>query len=151
VNRRETVPAAAAVAAVVVAAVAHAVMSPPPSPALVNACVLAAVAVCAYVSTANLMHNRAVDRQDAAERQAAAERVAKLHQAADVVITGRPDAADGTRPHPADCPSVTPAAVARYAATMGIPGVTLPEAEEALRARLTHRGYAPRHQEGDRS
>lgn len=150
-NRREAVPAAAAVAAVALAAAAHALMSPPPSPALVNACVLAAVAVCAYVSTANAMHNRAVDRQDAAERQAAAERAAKLHQAADTVITGRPDAADGSRPHPADSPAVTPAAVARYAATMGVAGVTLAEAEEALRARLTHRGYAPHHQEGDRS
>lgn len=139
---RQAVPTVAAVIAVAVAAVAHMLMAPAPSPMLVNVAVLGAVAACAYTATANLQHNRQVDRDDAAAKKAAADRADALRQAADCVITGRPDGPEG-RPHPADSPSVTPAAVARYAATMGITAVTLEEAERALRERLMHRGYAP--------
>lgn len=142
-NRRQTIPTAAAVLAVVAAAVAHALLSPPPSGPLVDAAVLAAVAVCAYTAAGNALHNRQIRREQAAEQRAAAERADAIRQAADCVITGRSDGPQG-RPHPADSPSVTPAAVARYAATMGITAVTLEEAEEALRARLAHRGYARR-------
>jgi hypothetical protein len=144
VTRRQIVPAAAAVAAVILAAVAHTLMNPPPSGALVDAAVLAAVAVCAYTAAANGLHNGEIRKAERLEREAADRRRAALADAADYVITGRSDGPDGQRPHPSDSPSVTPAAVARYAATMGVTGVTLDEAAAALAARLAHRGYAPR-------
>lgn len=137
---REKVQTLAAVAAVALAAGAHALMSPPPSPLYVNAFVLAAVAVCAYVATGNAFHNREVTRQEAAEKQAATDRAAAIRAAADLVITGRPDGPQG-RPDPIGHPSVTPAAVAKYAATMGVSAVTLEEADAALRQQLQHRGF----------
>lgn len=126
----------AAVAAVVLAAVAHALMSPPPSPPLIDAMVLATVALCAYTTVGATLHNRQIRQEEAAERQAAARRAAAVRTAADMVITGRPE-----RDYPAV--TCTPAAVARYAATMGVAGVTLEEAESALRDRLTYRGFTP--------
>jgi len=130
-----------AIVCVIAATAAHMLMSPPPSPVWVNLMVLAAVAVCAYTATGNALHNRGIRREDVAREQAAADRADAIRQAADCVITGRSDGPEG-RPHPADSPSVTPAAVARYAASMGVTGVTLEEAADALRARLVHRGYA---------
>lgn len=133
---RERWQALAAVAAVALAALAHAVMSPPPSPALVNTAVLFAVAACAYTATGNLLHNRQISREEAADEQAIADRAAAINAAADMVITARPrDDFPGE--------TCTPAAVAKYAATMGVPGVTLEEAADALRKRLQHRGFTP--------
>jgi len=141
VNRRQVIPAAAAVAAVALAAVAHGLMNPPPSGPVVDAVVLAAVAVCAWTAAANHLHNGEIRRAERAEKEAALLRRNAVEYAADVIITGRPDRPDGSRPHPSECPSVNPAAVAAYAATMGFTGVTLDEAETALRERLKIRRY----------
>jgi hypothetical protein len=144
VNRREAVPAAAAVLAPAAALLVRALMAPHRSyPLAVNLLVLGVVAVFAYGAAADYEDRRGPRRALRLEREAAERRRAALATAADCVITGRSDAADGTRPHPSDSPSVTPAAVARYAATMGVPAVTLEEATTALRGRLVHRGYAP--------
>lgn len=145
---RERLQTLAAVAAVALAAGAHALMAPPPQPLYVNAFVLAAIAVCGYVATGNALHNREVTRQEAADRKAAADRAAAIRAAADLVITGRPDGPQG-RPDPIGHPSVTPAAVAKYAATMGVSSVTLEEAADALRERLQHRGFAINHRKGE--
>lgn len=140
-NRRQVIPAAAAVAAVILAAVAHGLMNPPPSGPVVDAAVLAAVAVCAWTAAANHLHNGEIRRAERLEKEAAERRASAIEYAADCIITGRPDRPDGSRPHPSECPSVNPAAVARYAATMGVVGVTLDEAAVALRARLVVRRY----------
>jgi hypothetical protein len=100
VNRRQAIPTAVAVLAVAAAAIAHALMSPPPSGPLVDAAVLAAVAVCAYTATGNALHNREIRREEAADRRAAADRANALRHAADVVITGRPDDPRGSAPTP---------------------------------------------------
>lgn|GEM_PF-4613874 len=140
-NRRQAAQAVVSVWGVVAAAGLHSVMSPPPSPWWVNACVLSAVAVCGWVGTGGALHNREIRRAERAEKEAAERRASAIEYAADCIITGRPDAPDGSRPHPSECPSVNPAAVARYAATMGVVGVTLDEAAGALRARLVVRRY----------
>jgi uncharacterized membrane protein HdeD (DUF308 family) len=64
VTRRERWQTLAAVGAVLLAAGLHALMAPAASPWIVNAAVLGAVAVCAYVATGNALHNREIRRRE---------------------------------------------------------------------------------------
>lgn len=102
-----------------------------------NMMVLATVALAGY-SVATLLWDTAARRQEErAERALAARRALLLVEAADQVITRRPES---------DYPgqTCTPEAVQLAAACLGL-AVTLPEAHAVLTGRLLLRGYSAAH------